>query len=437
MHFPDFFKKTIIRTSDSPTWRFSALELVLGVIVSLTAGIGTYVRLVFLGFPNHMVSDEHFFVDTARYYIHGVWHMHDHPAFGKFLLAIGILIVGDTPTGWRIVPALIGIATIVLCALVTTTLFKNKVAAAFVVIFTALDGLFVSYSHLALLDQIIVALALLTFLVILRSKKPLVAVFVAGSLIGLLAATKYTGIGILIPALFILVQRKQYAIIPLTVLWAALIYVEVAILGQLLTKATNPFLDAWSWQLYSWGFHTGPIPAYYWASRWYTWPLELVPVGHWQFQDSEGKFTLVSFANPILIWTTTALLPILALISTLPKRILGRIPLTSQPVILLLICYASYFLPWAIIKRAAFFYHYFPSYAFLLILLAGVFGYLWQHFSWTRVFLLLYCLIISGASIYFMPFALGQPLSNDQYKSRIWLKSWDNPSEHNWASSLK
>ena len=65
-----------------------------------------------LGTPDSLVFDEVYYVDGARDYLaggveetNGAAEFVVHPPLGKWLIALGIALFGDTSYGWRIASA--------------------------------------------------------------------------------------------------------------------------------------------------------------------------------------------------------------------------------------------------------------------------------------------------------------------------------------------
>jgi predicted membrane-bound dolichyl-phosphate-mannose-protein mannosyltransferase len=122
-------------------------------LISLT------LRLFNLGTPKGFVFDEVYYVDGARDFLaHGVEVSGDepefvvHPPVGKWLIALGIKLLGDNEFGWRFMGALLGTVMIVLIALIAHRLFRNSYLTVAASALTAMDGLALVHSRTALLD---------------------------------------------------------------------------------------------------------------------------------------------------------------------------------------------------------------------------------------------------------------------------------------------
>ncbi len=79
-----------------------------------------------------------------------------HPQFGKWLIGLGMQVLGaDSPWGWRIVPAIAGIATVVLLARLTMRLTRSPLLAGLAGLLLAIDGVGITESRIGLLDVLI------------------------------------------------------------------------------------------------------------------------------------------------------------------------------------------------------------------------------------------------------------------------------------------
>ncbi|MCL3861260.1 phospholipid carrier-dependent glycosyltransferase [Actinotalea sp. K2] len=151
-------------------------------------GVAAAVRLPHLGRPAELVFDETYYVKDAWTLLNlgyeGQWGPEPNPAFeagdvdgyrteasyvvhppvGKWLIALGLRLVGaDDPVGWRIASAVVGILTVLLLARVATRLFGSWPLGAVAGLLLAVDGLHVVHSRTALLDGFLTFFVLAAF----------------------------------------------------------------------------------------------------------------------------------------------------------------------------------------------------------------------------------------------------------------------------------
>ena len=149
--------------------------------------------------------------------------------------------------------------------------------------------------------------------------------------------------------------------------------------------------------------------------------------------DEHMWHAIYGMANPLLLWSTTALL--VPIIGTGIALIFGKKTwLTHRSAWgYLVVGYLGAYVPWAIISRPAFFYHYLPAYSLLLLMLAGLGAFLWEKSMVWKWIVLTYCFLVIGFGLYFLPFVTGSPLTEAQYRDRLWLHSWEVPDGFNWT----
>jgi dolichyl-phosphate-mannose-protein mannosyltransferase len=132
--------------AETPAWRW----VVPTLLTLLTAAL----YLARLDEPARIIFDETYYVNDARQYLELL--VEDgfavHPPVGKWLIALGIALFGDGPTGWRIVGAAAGTATVLLTYLVGLRLFRSVGYAALAALLLATDGLFLVQARTSMLD---------------------------------------------------------------------------------------------------------------------------------------------------------------------------------------------------------------------------------------------------------------------------------------------
>src|SRR5919205_220638 len=148
--------KSIVERDRS--WAYRSV-LVLTVIMLV---VGVWGRGYQLGFPTSRIWDEIYFPVMARDYLRGVYFFDLPPPLGKFIMAISIAVVGDTSVGWRLMPALFGLAMLPLGAVLGWYYFRERVGALLLATFIAGETMLIAYSRTGLMDGILVFFMLAT-----------------------------------------------------------------------------------------------------------------------------------------------------------------------------------------------------------------------------------------------------------------------------------
>src|SRR3990172_5178195 len=138
------------------------------IALGLVTGAGAALRFFRLDQPPSIVFDE-FYAQDACWYLYrssatctlpqfgGVEHFTGeitpmHPPLGKWLIALGVKLLGFHPLGWRLASVVAGIVTIALLYLLTRRLLQSLLAAGLAAGLLATDFLHFVQSRVAMLD---------------------------------------------------------------------------------------------------------------------------------------------------------------------------------------------------------------------------------------------------------------------------------------------
>ena len=158
--------------------------------------ISFFLRTFNLGSIKTLIFDEVYYVDGARDLLaQGVEvagpnsEFVVHPPLGKWMIALGIQIFGDNPTGWRIATAFVGSLMILLIGLIAQRLFRNSLLTGLASALAALDGLALVHSRTALLDNFLAFFTLLATYFFIRRNY-----WLTGLTLGLALSTKWSAL---------------------------------------------------------------------------------------------------------------------------------------------------------------------------------------------------------------------------------------------------
>ncbi|MBI4038644.1 phospholipid carrier-dependent glycosyltransferase, partial [Candidatus Daviesbacteria bacterium] len=139
---------------------------------------------------------------------------------------------------------------------------------------------------------------------------------------------------------------------------------------------------------------------------WWSWPLNLYPV--WYFVDY-GKNTIANIfasGNPALFWSG-----VIAVILTIREVILKK----SLNLLIILLGFFSFWLPWSISPRIMFLYHFSPSVPFLSLALGYQLNKLLESSERKKLAITILVLIILAFVLIF-PFLTAVPIPRDFVK---------------------
>ena len=391
--------------------------------------LGVWARLYNLGFPPQIIWDEKYFPVMARKYLHGVYQFDLHPPLGKFIIAVGIAVLGDTPLGWRSMPDLFGLAMLPLGAVLGWYYFRERVGALLLAAFFAGETFLVAYSRTGIMDGILVFFMLATLLATVLAERRRQVLWVA-VLLGLSISIKWAVLMVAVPAGYILWRKGLFRPFVGGLWVSAVVYVAIVYVGALISVTTNPWQAwqwVWSWHLQAASKITVAIPNA-WGSPWWSWPLMLRPIRFYFGANAEGLFQVISaIGNPVLWYSST--LAVAVGLFEVARRLVARKPVADDPLVPILLGYVFLLLPWVPGTRIPYIYNYLPSYAFALMALVYWLCRLWGRRPWGSWVVVAFTALAVAGALFFVPMASGLPMSPEFLQQHIWLNSWFYPTE--------
>jgi len=377
-------------------------KVILILILLLTA----FLRLYRLNYPNQYVFDEVYHAYTAKEYLKGnkdAWSPWGksppgvafewlHPPIAKELMTGSMFILHTTDAwAWRLPGTLLGIFSVYLVYILSLVLFKNEATALLSAFTFSLDGLVFVQSRTGMNDVYLVAFILISFIFFVKSKYLLSAIFMGVSM-----ATKWPGIFLALMYLPILIYQKKIRDLIYFIIIPPIIY---------LLSFAHYFLMGYNWndfiELHKqiWWYQTHLKATHTYSSPWWSWPLNLYPV--WYFVDYQKDKIANIFAsgNPAVFWVGSA-----AMILTCREAFRKK----SENLLIIILGFLIFWLPWSISPRIMFLYHFSPSVPFLSLSLGYQLTKIKKEGNSKAFFILIGLIILSFIIIF--PFLTGIPL---------------------------
>lgn len=384
-------------------------------------------------YMNSMYFDEVYHGRTAYEVTQGIneyeW---THPPFGKLLMGVGIRTFGMNPFGWRFMGALLGVLLVPLMYLFGKKLFARTLPACGMAFLMLFDNFRFAQSRIATIDTYVVFFIILMYYFMYdfysadfksvtkpwQLWRPLLF---SGISFGFACATKWTGFyaGAGLALLFFLAFYRmskenpklfrQFAVptIGLCVIFFVLIPFVIYFASYL--PHLSMFDDKWKefkhQQEAMYNYHSKLESTHSYSSAWYMWPFMIRPVYMSSGGAGNANGTVARIAgigNPAIWWM---LLP--AFILFLFLIVKAR---KDKRFSFLIIGFLSQYLPWVLVSRTTYQYHFFTSLPFLFAML--VYGLFWlkDHFKWFRYVLYAYGAIVVAAFILYFPVVSGMEL---------------------------
>lgn len=400
---------------------------------------------------NGMYFDELYHGRTAYEHLHNLApYENSHPPLGKIFIMIGVAIFGMCPFGWRVMGALFGVGMLPILYCFGKRMFKNSNYALLAAGLFAFDFMHFTQTRIATVDVFAVFFILLMYYFMYRYmqadffgnfNKTLKPLALGGLFFGLGAASKwiciYAGAGLAVLLFGTLIARycsyrrvmregnaAERAVVAdfwwrclSTLLWCLLFYIVVPFLIYFLSYLPYYIYEAGQQESYGIGgafrtfvkyqdfmynYHSSLEATHPYESNWYSWPFTGRPMWYY-FSGGEGYISTMSASGNPAVWWVGTLGSIGLLISCLFRKVRANTALW-----VLLIGVLANYLPWVLVSRCTFIYHFFATVPF--IILAAV--YLLQQIEeaypqlspikwvWLGAAVLLFILLYPGLSGY-------------------------------------
>ncbi len=403
---------------------------------------------------NSTYFDEIYHARTAFEHINHVpsHYENTHPPLGKYIIGIGIRLFGMNPFGWRFMGTLFGVLMLPLMYILGKKLFKSTAMASITMLLMAFDCMHFSQTRIATIDSYPVFFILLMYFFMylfyekaetLSFKRACLYLALSGISFGLAISSKwigfYAGAGLAILFFIALCRRirakgyKALWLCALCLLFFVLvpfaIYYACYIPIHLDDGATNFFQNFWRYQKHMFSYHSTLKAEHSFGSPWYTWPFVVRPIwyyGNAPLGQSGITSSIVGMGNPLLWWSGfAAILSCMgyAVYSALRRRqAYGK---DSRISLFVSVGFLSQLVPWMVVTRVVFIYHYFASLPFTMLALAFWLDKLRRRYTWGNRICWLFILAIGLVFLAFFPLVSGLPVPKTYVLSCLkWMNSW-------------
>lgn len=389
-----------------------------------------------------------------------------HPPLGKLIIAVGIAVFDMTPFGWRVMGAIFGVFMIPLVYWLGMNIFGRTRYAFIAAFLMAFDFMHFAQTRIATIDTygvfFIIAMFGFMYKYVTQTNfnsqplhKTLLPLGLCGLMFGLGAASKwiclYAGAGLTIIFFYSIfcrcreyywackgtladgyeaaqsVRRSFWRNLVVTLAFCIVFFIAIPLAIYTLsylpylraTGADNLFRVMWDNQLSMFSYHSGLVDDHFFQSPWYQWPLIIKPIwfykGDYLPQGMMGS--IASFGNPAVWLPGTAALVYLA-VRLFKKRRL------EMPDIFILAGFLTQYLPWVMVPRSMFIYHYFASVPFFIMAIV-LFISRWEHKmpqnrKWAHVLLI----AVLALFILYYPVLSGLPIPSWWGKILAWPPTW-------------
>ena len=410
--------------------------------------------------------DEIYYTRTVYEMLNGLpTYENTHPPLGKVFMTIGAAIFGLTPFGFRIAGTLFGIAMLPFLYLLSRNITGSRKIGAFCAFLFAYDFMHFTQTRLTTIDVFVTFFIIGMYYYMDKYRRlsfydtPLKEMFIplgmCGIFFGLGIASKWTGayagVGLAIIFFYQLFKRYgeyRYALSSpkdqtegishqliissfrektiKTIGFCLVFFVAIPFVIYLLSYI--PFVDAshpglfermYHNQINMFNYHAHLDATHPYSSMWYEWPTMVRPIFYYSnVLDGTLRQGISAFGNPIIWWGGFICFAV-TLFYAFKKR--------SAVAGFISIGYLAQFLPWTLVSRCTFIYHYFPSVPFLILAIGFIFSLLRGKVN-ERIFTFLLvsvALLAFALFLLFYPVISGSVVSADYVANYLrWMDGW-------------
>jgi len=359
---------------------------------------------------NGMYFDEIYHGRTAYEFLRGTTpYETTHPPLGKIIIASSVSAFGMTPFGWRSAGAVFGALMLLVMYVFLKNLFGRRGVAICGTLLFGFEFMRFVQTRIATIDTYAVFFILLAYFFMYRYittspdarfRDSMAPLALSGLFFGLGCATKWNvlyaglGLGLIFTIRLIHLAKHNKAsnnqefrpYLTKTLLFSALFFGVVPIMvyvlsyipfaiskglifdaGRLLSQELYRefFGIVWNNQVLMFTYHGGLESTHPYSSVWWQWLLDARPIMYVDRNLGHLRSSFAAFGNPVVWWGGLIAMMILAF------RVFRY---RDGKALFILIGYLSQLLPWILITRVVFIYHYFPSTLFLVLALAHIFS---------------------------------------------------------------
>lgn len=393
--------------------------------------IGVLAQLLFswrLTTPHVFVFDEVHYVPAARMLRDLVGPVNiEHPLLGKTLIALGMIVFGDGPLGWRALSTVAASAVVTGVFAILWLVFGRVRTASVGAVVTALNFTVFVQARIAMLDGFMAAFVVtgLAALLWAMRKGGWWRWLLGGVLLGLAVGTKWTALPYLGFAglTYAIVKWRRPDLWPglhplaaLIVLGLAAGFTYAATFWPAFLYADQPLTlrTLLPFQIDMYERQTQVLPPHTYQSAWWTWPFDWRPIWYFYEPADGAQRGVLMLGSPAVMWGG-----LVAVVACLAAWVRGGDGKAGGMALLWLFSV----LMWAMIpKSLGFFYYYYLSSIWLGLAIAAAFDHWRVRLRyWDEAFLALTAVLF----VHFHPILSAAALKGSaSFHGWMWLKSW-------------
>lgn len=413
---------------------------------------------------NGTYFDEIYHGRTAYEMIHKLYcYENTHPPLGKELIAVGVLIFGMCPFGWRFMGTLFGVLMVPIIYNFSKKFFKETWISIVTTILFTFDFMHFVQTRISTIDVYVTLFIMLSYFFMYcytrlsfydtKLSKTLIPLGLCGFSMGLSWASKWTGIysaiGLAIIFFAQMIRRfREYIYatkhpqgktgnishqdvvnnfhkkLIITLLWCCVFFIVVPAVIYILSYI--PFNDGTDRTLIQkvieaqktmYNYHSNLNATHPYSSKWYQWPIMYRPIWYYSGVVSDTvREGISAFGNPLVWWAG-----IPAFVFMLYRMFVKK----DRKAAFLSVGYLSQYAPWFKVTRVVFIYHYFPSVPFVTVMVGYSMYLIVKKYPKAKKLAYIYTALAVGLFAMFYPVLSGTPTTVHYVTTYLkWFENW-------------
>lgn len=378
-----------------------------------------------------MFFDEIYFGRTAYEIIHDI-HVYEntHPYLGKHLITPGIKLFGMTPFGWRFMNVLFAGFLILMAYYFGLHLFKKQEYGFISAFLMTYSFMHLSQARVGLIDTFGVLFVFISYFYLYRFivSQQLSKLWVSGVFFGLAAAVKWSAVfaafGFVLIAGYLLISRyplqKRFGGYRLLV-YGAFSYGLVAFTVYVFSffdiyEHTHHLQSIINYNTNMYNYHATLQATHPYSSPWWSWPLDMKPMGYYK-QVKDGMLSSINaFGNPVIFWMGILAIGYLFFASLVRKKLEATF---------ILLAFLGLYLPYVLVGRLMFIYHFYYAVPFLILAVVYMLKDAMERFNFMRYFSVVYLVVVAGLFLAFYPVLSGYAIEQNTVTQWLkWFSTW-------------
>lgn len=422
--------------------------------------------------------DEIYYARTGYEFIHALpTYETTHPQLGKCLIALSMLIFGNNPFGWRFIIALFGTLFVPLVYSFSKALFKDTFVSSILSILITFECMHYTLARICTIDTIVAFFIILSYYYMYRymeenriyhlstsfetdsfpPKNVYILLLLCAIAMSASIATKLTGVYAAVGLAFIFIAhtikyfpKKQtvnlllfcisaFIILPIVMYTLCYIptvekYAQMGSTDRSISFNENGLSIGYGYTgliartlrntFYMINYHRNLVATHPFQSPAQSWPIiyrtllaanDLVDV---KISGNEYEYIRSSvnyIGNPLIWWPA-----IPCILFTFFCAIKER----DKNAIFLSIAYLAQYLPWLLVNRCIFIYHYYPAMLFSILMIGFCINKLVHHFPKTKNYIKAYAVLCIIVFFIFYPVISGLPVNEKWGNALEIFKTW-------------